>query len=204
MGLSIWSPGDFVEGIANPGIGNYEAQGQPPYQPPPGQPGGPPPQPGYGPAPGAPGPGPMPPPAAPPPKKLTTGLIIAMIGGILMIVGVFLPWATASYTPTYGDKVEETVSGLNLFGFLILFMGILVIVLSLLKKPVGTIVCSVIGLLLSLLPLAVIGWLVSAIETTAESVGSTDFGASMGIGIILCFVGSIIGLVGGIVGKIQQ
>lgn len=122
-----------------------------------------------------------------------------------MIVGVFLPWATASYTePATGVKVEDSINGLNLFGILIMIMGILVLLMALLKKPVGAIICSVIGLLLALIPLALIGWLVNAIETTADLIGSTDFSASMGIGIILCFVGSIIGLVGGIVGKVQS
>jgi uncharacterized membrane protein YjgN (DUF898 family) len=144
-------------------------------------------------------------PMAPPPKKLTTGLIIAMIGGILMIVGVFLPWASSTYTdPNTGSKFESTINGMNLFGYLVLFMGILVLLMAVLKKPVGAIICSVIGMLLSLIPLALIGWLVNVAETAADLVGSTDFEANMGIGIILCFVGSILGLVGGIVGKVQS
>jgi uncharacterized membrane protein YjgN (DUF898 family) len=142
---------------------------------------------------------------APPPKQLTSGLIIAMLGGILMIVGIFLPWATSSYTdPNTGAKFESSINGMNLFGYLVLFMGILVILMAVLKKPVGAIITSVIGMLLSLIPLALIGWLVNVAETAADLIGSTDFSASMGIGIILCFVGSILGLVGGIVGKVQQ
>lgn len=200
----------FLEGNTNQNIGNVNAQGQPPYQPPPGQPGygGPPPgaPPGAPPGmpPGAPPPGPMAP-MAPPPKTMTSGLIIAMIGGLLMIVGVFLPWATTSYTiPLTDQVVEDSINGMNLFGYLVLFMGILVLLMAVLKKPVGAIICSVIGMLLALIPLALIGMLVNLIETAAKLTGTTDFSASIGIGIILCFVGSILGLVGGIVGKVQQ
>ena len=122
-----------------------------------------------------------------------------------MIVGVFLPWVTASYTdPVTSAKFETSVNGLNIFGFLVLFMGILVIVLAALKKPVGTIVVSVIGMIIALIPLALIGLIVSVFKSAADLAGATDYSAGMGIGIILCFVGSILGLVGGIVGKVQQ
>lgn len=190
-----------MKGGLNQDIGYFEAE-QPyqppapqPYQPPPGQP------PGYGPPPGAP---PGVPPGAPPlapmapaPKKMTTGAIIALVGGLLMLIGTFLPWATVK-----SDIEEITVIGLlsGFGGILVLIMGILAIVGAAIKKPILSTIFGVIGLIFS--GLAFI--LISALESLAKTTTGGEVTVEVNYGIYISLIGCVLALIGGIVGHIQM
>ena len=144
-------------------------------------------------------------PPAPTKKGMPSGFIIAIIGAIMMIAGLVLPWATATYTDPYTNtSISNSVTGMNIFGIIIALMGIMALIGALLKKGIMTAVFGIIGLLLSLLPLAVIGWLVETYKTAADLAGATDYSANIGLGIILCFVGSIMAVAGGFMGKSQK
>jgi hypothetical protein len=148
--------------------------------------------------PGAPPPGPMAP-MAPPPKKMTSGLIIALIGGLLMLIGTFLPWATVKGTNILGTTEEISVIGAasGIGGILVLVMGILVIIMAAIKKPILAMVFGIIGLAFS--GLAFIG--ISALDTLLTG---SDISVEIGIGIFISLIGCVLALVGGIVGKVQQ
>jgi hypothetical protein len=114
-----------VRGGSNQNIGNFEAQGQPPYQQPPYQQQyqQPPPQyPGYGPPPGAPpGPpmGPYGPPAKPQSAKPVIGGVLILLGGIIGIIS--WGWTLA---------VGTAFSFIPGLGALLMVCGIIGVVLS--------------------------------------------------------------------------
>ncbi len=161
--------------------------------------------PAYEPAPAPPpepAPIPAPEPMAPPAEPEKKIPFVALIGGILMIVGIFLPWASSAYThPTTGVEYTDSFTGMNLFGYIIMLMGILVVVGAVIKKPKMAGVFGVIGLVLALIPLALIGIITNIAETSAQLVGALDYSAGMGIGIILCFIGALIATIGGFANK---
>jgi hypothetical protein len=141
----------------------------------------------------------MPPPVAAPPKKMTMGLILALIGGLLMLVGTFLPWATVKGTNILGQTEEITVIGAvsGIGGILVLIMGILVIIMAAIKKPIGAAIFGIIGLIFS--GLAFIG--ISALDTLLSG---TEISVDIGFGIFISLIGCVLALVGGILGKVQQ
>ena len=131
--------------------------------------------------------------------ELNNGQKIGLVGGIIALVGFFLPWVSLS---------SETVSGSYMgiqtgaFGLIALISAILVIVFSVINKssmPILTIVFAIIGLLLVLLLFGQLEQLRQLFETLN---GLTDPSAEVtmnyGIGIWITIVGFIIGLVGGI------
>ena len=158
-----------MEGISNQGIGNFEAQGQPPYQQPP---------PGYGPPPGQPGYGPPPGPMGPPPPVgrptgVTILAILYFIQGIMMlIVPIMFSICLASMLSLPGAEEADTGGVLGagivcwaIFGILALFyfvigfgllkgqgwariVAIIFAIIGLLNVPIGTIISIIILLYL--------------------------------------------------------
>jgi len=112
-------------------------------------------------------------------------LVIGLIGGILAVVGVFLPWASSS-----GYNVSGWDGGVS-FGesqvYVILIGGVLaaigaVVALAGVKKinylvPIGGVI-------------AIIGW-----AWAAERAGTLS---GWGYGFYICFVGGILALIGGV------
>ena len=166
------------------------------------------------------GPYTQPPPEQPPPMgpqpapapgfKLGLGAILLLIGGILLIVGLFLEYATLSVT-TFGITVSSGVTGWEsatdggyAILYLVLIMGILALISPFVfrKAPIIGGVFGIIGLICAL-----VGWLqikgdLEVDVSVAGMVMKTEVG--MGIGLIICIVGGILALVGGILAQKQK
>jgi len=119
------------------------------------------------------------------------GVIVGIVGGILTVLGVVLPWASSEFGSVSGlFTLPGTAIGTTIFGYPLLILGILGLLMALPGKKglaVGTIIMGIIAMLLGLVVIGFVG-LVSNISGGV---------ASMGIGAILCLVGPIIMILGG-------
>lgn len=140
-------------------------------------------------------------------KGSMVGAIVGMIGGLLLVLGVFIPWANGNVT---GDSLLS-VSGWDLYNMgaaemnnsfavvlVLLGLGILSILLSILialrARAAGAIVTvfGVISLILGILFLSAI---------SAYVVGLlADSGITMGLGLYVCVISSIVIIIGGLMG----
>jgi hypothetical protein len=143
------------------------------------------------------GPQPMPM-EAPPPKRHTSGGIIAIIGAILLLIGIFLPWISFNYSSAFTSVSLNWPGILTIWGIIALVMAILVLVMAAVKKPLLAGVFGLIAFILVLVPLLL-------------SVGiAASYGATLGmfeiigIGWYLSIVGSLIAMIGGFVGHKQM
>jgi len=122
-----------------------------------------------------------------------TLLIVGLIGGILVTVGVFLPWVSAT---AYGitvsasgwDALSASVSNnpdvlLILIGGILALIGGLLAVLAVKMKSIAYLI-PLGGIL------AIIGWIWSATSITDWSVVSYGFYACL-VGAILALIGSM-------------
>lgn len=142
--------------------------------------------------------------------KIGKGAIIGLLGGLLGLVGVFLPWASASAGP-----VTISVTGACLGGIGSIDMGGVSIPCSLAASGEGAIYAygilafSVLGLIFVILGkrstsmLALIFGLLTIILAGVaiarlSSILAAAPGASLGYGIILCIVGGILLLLGSV------
>ena len=131
----------------------------------------------------------MPPPAAPPMaakgKQQSTGaMIFGIAGAVLMIIvaiGSALPWATA-----FGFSVGG-LRGDGVITIIVAFLGLAFFAVGLAGKAKWP---FVIGLMMSLIISAV------AIYDAVDVVKNV----TMGIGLILCIIGGVLGVVAGIGG----
>lgn len=161
-------------------------------------------------------------PVMPAKKKMSIGKILALVGGILLIVGFILPMVTVSVDYSmYGITVSETSSsagirlalGDNMYAadgsfeeisypifFAVPLMGILAIVLVMLKPAMMKLIGGIMGILGVVC--AFIGYMMVSsdlqpIIDMVEALGGTA-SVGMGIGLILAMVGGILALVGGL------
>jgi hypothetical protein len=122
--------GDFLDGNANESIGNFEGQGQPPYQPPPGQPyhqdpyGLPPQYPPqqYGPPPGAPLP------RQQTAKPLFAGILLILFGLINIGFAIYLIVAIESVFSLIPDMAQAP---LDFIRNIVVMCGVIIIILNL-------------------------------------------------------------------------
>ena len=145
--------------------------------------------------------------AAPASKGSTIGAAVGIIGGILSLLGIFLPWAYGN-TPgdpnlsvTGWDLYELGVEGGdNEFGIIVVLIaiGVLAMLLAMLEavraRAPGAIV-AVLGVL-SMVFLLIIFSAVSAFMAGSLE----EAGISMGTGLYISIVGSIAVIVGGLIG----
>jgi len=119
------------------------------------------------------------------------GVIVGIIGGILTVLGVILPWAASEFGSVSGlYTIPGTAIGTTIFGYPLLILGILGLLMALPGKKglaMGTIIMGIIAMLLGLIVIGFVG-LISDISGGV---------ASMGIGAILCLVGPIVMILGG-------
>ena len=132
--------------------------------------------------------------------KIGIGKILGLVGGILAIVGVVLPWATASGT-VMGMTISMSASGLDaaksggewvayVYGTAI--FGVLGLIFVLISKKSTTMLAFVFGLLaliLSGVALVRITQLIGGLSAPGVSVGA-------GIGLYICVVGGLLLLIG--------
>ena len=130
--------------------------------------------------------------------KIGMGAIIGLVGGLLAVVGVFLPWFSVTsggqtlswsgYDLGAAAVQYPQLAWLAIFPLGILAFGILGLILALIPKKVTGILamlCGILVLVFSFIPLLIF-LLISTI------------GGGMGIGTPLSFIGGIILMVGGI------
>ena len=129
---------------------------------------------------------------------MNKGQIIGLVGGIIALIGLFLPWISASGTNTNtGQQITVSVPGIYFIPFSIgiILFAVLTIAFAIFKKPIG----GILVLVFSLIGLAITGFLFSAIQYIAASlVSGSSVSVSTGVGVYICIVGFIIGLIGGV------
>lgn len=142
---------------------------------------------------------PLPPPPWPPTPKGTPPVIdprskpawvVTLAGGIAIIVGSFMPWATLGPFSAAGTNGDGTITAV---------LGALVAIIATiaLTKPPLPRRLAVPAFIIALL---------SAVVTIIDSVNVSrnDAGASVGSGLILCLLGSLAASGGSIVGLIAS
>ncbi len=126
---------------------------------------------------------------------LKKGFIIGIVGVVIAIIGMFLPWAQVSYTE---NGAQQTVS---VYGYIAIFMWILIIIGLigiLLRKPAGGIVGAIFGILAFLYGI----WnymMILGLSQEYKNAGYTDVKVDVGIGMYITIVGTILLLIGGII-----
>jgi hypothetical protein len=131
---------------------------------------------------------------APPPKSFTSGAIIAIVGGLLILIGIFLPWVDLA------DYSGPTWSGLQtgIWGILPLIFAILIIVLAAVKKPLGAGILGIISLIFVILPMLIIASIAATYGVAGFAIGLFTYGW------YLALIGSILAMIGGFVGHKQM
>jgi hypothetical protein len=127
--------------------------------------------------------------------KMNTGSLVGIVGGLLVIIGVVMPWMSDSV----GNSVSGLTAGISTLGIILILFGVLGVVMLIPGKrglAVGSIVFGVLALLLYLAMLGLSSLLTSMAGTLGASV-------SVGFGLYLGFIGSILLIVGAVVARSQ-
>lgn len=120
--------------------------------------------------------------------KIGMGAILGAIGGIIALIGTFLPWGTVTLL-----GIPIGIPGWAGVGFLTVIFAILGLVLVLIPKKITAILALVFGVLA--LVFALLQYLgVSAVVALAQLGGGTG---SMGVGGYISMLGCILLIVGG-------
>ena len=153
----------------------------------------------------------MPPPMQPmmpmaPERRITSGAIIAIVGGLLGLIGFFLPWYNIS---GIGVAAPLSWSGaqFSIFGILPLLFAILAIVGGGVKRPLLAGIVGIIGFIMTMIPFVIIESIVgpsaAAARATCAAAGATcSIGWSFGF--FLTLIGMLLAMVGGFVGWRQM
>lgn len=121
---------------------------------------------------------------------MKTGRILGIVGGLLAVVGIFLPWATAT-NPTTNTSSSASGISVPIFGILVALFSVLGLVLVFVGKK-GTCTAGAIMGILAFIFAMIFAALWSAIITTF-SVGDIF---SIGYGLYVTMIGSIILILG--------
>jgi len=120
---------------------------------------------------------------------MTKGKIIGLVGALLTIVATLLPWASG--LGAGGVTIATEVMGLLTgFGTLVLILGIISGVMALVGRGVGTVVCGVLALLVTLFWFGAWSFISGLLNWTGGS-------NSVGYGTYIAVIGSILLIVGG-------
>lgn len=120
---------------------------------------------------------------------MSMGRIVGIVGGVLLILGVFFPWASVSNTLTSVD-----VSGMNILGIPVLILGLIGLLFVATGRRglcLGAGILGIISLIWLMLMMGALSWIASA----AAIAGTTT--VSMSYGLYLCVIGTIALVVGG-------
>jgi hypothetical protein len=120
---------------------------------------------------------------------MSSGRIIGIVGGILVLVGMFLPWLTATNSIT-GESASLMGAMFPIFGWLALIFG----VLGLIFVAIGSRGMCIAGLIMGILAfiMVLLGFALSATLVSLLSGGIV----AVGYGIYISMIGSIILIVG--------
>jgi hypothetical protein len=146
-------------------------------------------------APGTPMP---PPPPMAPPKQPWTWAIIGLVGGVLALLGVLLPWISVTVLVitinfTGMDILTNALySKYTIYPMLTLISGILALVLCILRKKILYLVGGIMGILAFIMPMVFMMTINGEVGTNVT-----------GMGVYISMVGGILALVGGILGFVK-
>lgn len=127
--------------------------------------------------------------------KMNTGSIVGIVGGLLIIIGVVLPWMSDDI----GNSISGLTAGISVLGIVLILFGVLGLVMLIPGKRGLAIGSIVFGALALLLYLAMLG-LSSILTSMASGLGAS---VSVGFGLYIGFIGSILLIVGAIVARSQ-
>jgi hypothetical protein len=146
-------------------------------------------------------------PMGPPPKRITSGGVIAIIGGLMMIIAIMLDWAVISVSffgvsQSVGGNPFDVGGEIMMYALIMLLMGILAMVVVVAKKPILAGIFGVIGLIMGLIAFL-------RVSEAAGILGGFDFmgvsvSAGAGLGLFLGLIGAILTMIGGFVGHKQM
>lgn len=129
---------------------------------------------------------------------MSMSVILGLVGGIIVLVSMFLPWLTVKDLPLIGD---QSYSGLQvgLLNILALVVAVVGIALMFIKKPAMPMVSGIMGILV------IIFWLLSylVLETVAQTLSGLSILTGGGMewsvefGVWLMPIGAILLIVGG-------
>ena len=109
---------------------------------------------------------------------------MGLVGGLLTVAGVFLPWATAT-EPVTGATASASGIQVPIFGVLVLLFGVLGLVFVLLGKRITYTLGAVMGIISFVMALIVyVIW--TAVLTMIGNPGSV---LSTGYGMYMCLIG---------------
>ncbi len=123
--------------------------------------------------------------------KLNNGQKIGLLGSILAVVGIFLPWASILGFSILGIQV-------GIFAYLALLFGILALIGSILSGKKGAIILLVFGIIGLVWMLLFLGIFTSMLAAYGGSKAVSMGLSVLGIGYWLTLVGFIIAMIGGI------
>jgi hypothetical protein len=129
------------------------------------------------------------------PDTITSGGVIAMVGGLMLIISLVLPWI--DIPSLLGGSDVYTGFQTPIFGILTLIFAVLIIILALVKRPLGSGILGIISLIIVIFPLLIFGVLFGSVGV---EVGLSLFS----YGWYLALVGSILAIIGGIIGHKQM
>jgi len=118
------------------------------------------------------------------------GRILGIVAGILTVVGVFLPWISVKDLAGNVTDYSGIAVPLTFFGMMTLIFGLLGLIFVAIGKRGLCIAGLVMGIIAMLFVL-----IIFAIMTTVLAVGAGSV-FSMGIGLIISMVGSILLIIG--------
>ena len=128
--------------------------------------------------------------------KMNPGSIVGIVGGLLIIIGVMLPWMSDST----GYSISGLTAGISVLGMVLILFGVLGLVMLIPGKRGLALGSMVFGVLALLLYLAMLG-LSSILTSMAGTLGAS---VSVGFGLYLGFIGSILLIVGAIVARSEM
>ncbi len=148
-------------------------------------------------------------------KRFPSGGILAVVGGLLVVLGTFMPWFTVTASGSTVDAngfmfplfaLFSAMSSSNspadmadswfvvLLPTIVIVLGAQIITLAGVRRPTGAAIFSSLSL--------VMGVFLYGLLTTLISEGGS-MNITIGYGLMAIIFGSILGLIGGIVGRSQ-
>jgi len=125
------------------------------------------------------------------------GRILGIIGAILALIGVFLPWVAGHVAATNTDR---SLSGIEfplfIFGMpFLLFVVIGLILVAIPKKgtAIAGLIMGIIAFVIALIPMAILATIIVSWQISGEV-------ASIGYGLYICLVGALLLIIGSAMG----
>ena len=137
--------------------------------------------------------------------QITKTMVKGAIGAVAMVmvaIGSALPWVTASALMFSVSK--GGLSGDGVFTIILAFVGLMFFAMGIYWKANWP---FAVGTILSLLILAIAAYEIANVVKIAADVAADSevaASASVGIGLIICLIGGIIGVIAGISGLIKR